>query len=55
MRLCIIEKDYHARRTTKVKGFVPRLVLAATSPSQMGNIAFILGGAASQISISQKW
>ena len=21
MQLCIIEKDYHARRTTKVKGF----------------------------------
>ena len=49
MRLCIIEKDYHARRTMKVKGFVSRLVLAATSPSQTGNIAFILRGAAPQI------
>ena len=49
MRLCIIEKDYHARRTTKVKGFVSRLVLAATSPSETGNIAFILRGAAPQI------
>ena len=49
MRLVIIEKDYHARRTTKVKGFVSRLVLAAKSPSQTGNIAFLLSGAAPQI------
>ena len=49
MQLCIIEKDYHARRTTKVKGFVSQLVLAATSLSQTGNIAFILRGAAPQI------
>ena len=49
MQLCIIEKDYHVRQAMKVKGFVSRLVLAATSPSQMGNIAFILRGAAPQI------
>ena len=49
MGLCIIEKDYHARRTTKVKSFVSRLVLAAMSPLHTGNIAFILRGAAPQI------
>ena len=49
MGLCIIEKDYHARRTTKVKSFVSRLVLAATIPSQTGTIAFMLRGAAPQI------
>ena len=32
-----------------------KVILAATSPSQMGNIAFILRGAAPQIWISQKW
>ena len=32
-----------------------KVILAATSPSQMGNIAFILRGAAPQIWNSQKW
>ena len=32
-----------------------KVILAAMSPSQMGNIAFILRGAAPQTWISQKW
>ena len=32
-----------------------KVILAATIPLQMGSIAFILRGAASQIWISQKW